>query len=104
MKIGIEENVGLKKISAPQYSIMSTVKYPADVTMNYAFGMDISDALSNFQHLKQSELPLNNAQERKHTRCSISAIDGFTSFRHRARVPFSIYGVTRNNCDIDSFL
>ena len=41
-------------------------------------------------------------KEQKRTSCSISATDGLAFFRHWARVPFSIYGVTRNNRDGDS--
>jgi hypothetical protein len=74
MKIDIEENVGLKRVSVSQYSTMSRVKYPADVTMNYAFRIDISDALSNFQYLTQSELPLINAQRKGSIHVALSRL------------------------------
>ena len=51
MKVGIQKDVGLISESASKYTMSKfQVKYPADVTMNYAFGMDVCNALSNFKY------------------------------------------------------
>ena len=50
MKIGVQEDVGLERKSTSGH-IMLLVEYPAEVTVNYTFGMDVCDAMCHFQYL-----------------------------------------------------
>ena len=70
--------------------------------MNYPFRMDVFHALSDFQYLLARRVNIRiRGRSKSHTRSCISTIDGFAFFLHWTRVPFFIYGETRN--DEDSF-
>jgi len=51
VKFGIQEDVGLKNCVLIFQSRKFWVKYPAEIAVNYALGVDVFDTLGDFQYL-----------------------------------------------------
>ena len=101
MEIGVQEDVGLNKLSEFQKSCFSG-KIPYECRHERRLPNGCTQDLEQLPVSCVEWARMIIQRRRNHTRFCISAIGGFTFSRHCRRLPFRIYGETRNDCDVDS--